>query len=159
MFQYALLLLLPCALGAPATDPVTAWEHHVHQETERLWQTFDFNNNGKFDRSDVQTFIHDYDTDGDDEVTRAEFDFHWGVTEPTLNIVGHGLFLEYDDDQNGVVTSSDLDALYNRMDHDDDGTVSKHEFKNYYKQLLTVLFILQTQHIENQATTTAAPST
>ncbi|XP_071096294.1 calcium-binding protein 1-like isoform X2 [Haliotis cracherodii] len=158
MFQYALLLLLPCVLGAPSTDPVIAWEHHVHQETEKLWTEFDYNNDGKFGRDDVQKFIHDYDTNGDGEVTRDEFDFHWGVTEPTLNIVGHGLFLEYDDDQSGVVTSSDLDALYNRMDQDDDGKVSKHEFKAYYKQLLTVLFILQTQHIENQVTT-PAPST
>ncbi|XP_067662231.1 uncharacterized protein [Haliotis asinina] len=147
MVQYALLLLLlPCVMGD--TDPVTAWEAHVDKETDSMWTSFDSNSNGKFDRSDLQVFIHDYDTDGDGEVTRAEFDFHWGATEPTLNIVGHALFLEYDDDQNGVVTSSDLDALYNRMDHDDDGTVNKREFKAYYKQLLTVLFILQTQHIE-----------
>ncbi|XP_046370404.2 visinin-like protein 1 [Haliotis rufescens] len=157
MFQYALLLLLPCVLGG--TDPVSEWVHHLNQETENLWKTLDYNHNGKFDRDDVQTFLHDYDTDGDGEVTRVEFDFHWGMTEPTLNIVGHGLFLEYDDDQSGIVTSSDLDALYNRMDQNDDGNVSKGEFKTYYTELLTVLFILQTQHIENQLTTTPAPST
>ncbi|XP_071096292.1 visinin-like protein 1 [Haliotis cracherodii] len=157
MFQYALLLLLPCVLGN--TDPVSEWVHYVNQETDNLWKTLDYNHNGKFDRADVQTFLHDYDTDGDGEVSRTEFDFHWGVTEPTLNIVGQGLFLEYDDDQSGIVTSSDLDALYNRMDQNDDGDVSKGEFKIYYTELLTVLFILQTQHIENQVTTTPAPST
>ncbi|XP_046570594.1 uncharacterized protein LOC124278854 [Haliotis rubra] len=151
MFQYALFLLLPCVLGD--TDPVTAWEAHVNKETDNMWKTFDSNNNGKFDRSDVKLFIHDYDTDGPSSTSTG------GVTEPTLNIVADALFLEYDDDQSGNVTSSDLDALYNRMDQNNDGTVDKQEFKAYYKQLLTVLFILQTQHFENSITTTAAPST
>ncbi|ESO98791.1 hypothetical protein LOTGIDRAFT_158737 [Lottia gigantea] len=106
----------------------------------------DYNKNGEFDRSDLQTLIHDYDINGDNEVTRDEFEYKFDMAEPTLAIVAKGLFAEYDDNQDGFIDTKDLDGVHDRMDHMiKDGKVDHAEFVAYQVQLLTVLYALQAQ--------------
>ena len=57
-------------------------------------------------------------------MTEEEFYKHFDMSEPSLARIHTGLFKEYDDDQNGVVTTSDIEAVYNRMDMDSTFTCS-----------------------------------
>ena len=57
-------------------------------------------------------------------MTEEEFYKHFDMSEPSLARIHTGLFKEYDDDQNGVVTTSDIEAVYNRMDMDSKFTCS-----------------------------------
>ncbi|KAL3871825.1 hypothetical protein ACJMK2_039797 [Sinanodonta woodiana] len=83
-----LLFVLPVALSASmrqavhnAThghhDPVATFQHHLHLETEKLWEHMDFNHDGNFGRDDLQHFIHDYDTNQDGHVEKHEFKQYW----------------------------------------------------------------------------------
>ncbi|KAK6194490.1 hypothetical protein SNE40_000116 [Patella caerulea] len=106
----------------------------------------DYNNNNEFDRDDLQTLIHDYDSNGDNEVTVAEFEFHFDMAEPTLAIVAKALFAEYDDNEDGFIDTKDLDGVHDRMDHiTKDGKIDHDEFVAYYTELLTLLYVLQSQ--------------
>ncbi|KAK6194492.1 hypothetical protein SNE40_000117 [Patella caerulea] len=105
----------------------------------------DYNKNGQYDRDDLETLITDYDNNGDRKITDAEFEFHFDMQEPTLAIVAKALFAEYDHDQDGVIDSTDLDNVHDRMDHLQDGVIDHEEFVTYYTELLTVLYILQIQ--------------
>ncbi|XP_041371315.1 uncharacterized protein LOC121384799 [Gigantopelta aegis] len=141
MLVFLVLAFIPC-IFAQAID-MDAWYAHLEVETEKLWTSLDYNKNGQYDLHDVHQFIRDYDTDRDHQVTAKEFYFHFDMSEPALARVHTGLFNEYDNDQNGVVTTSDIEAVYGKMDMDKDGTVNKAEFKEYYKNLLTLLYLIQ----------------
>ncbi|ESO98789.1 hypothetical protein LOTGIDRAFT_158735 [Lottia gigantea] len=139
--------LIHAIVAQGTIDPdVEAFQKHVAKTALEMWSSMDLNQNGEFDRDDLQAAISDYDLNGDNEVTRAEFEFGFDMAEPTLAILAKTLFAEYDENQDGFFDSKDLDGVYKRMDHIiHDGRISKAEFTSYYTELLTTLFLLQVQ--------------
>ncbi|ESO85174.1 hypothetical protein LOTGIDRAFT_235852 [Lottia gigantea] len=153
MFVAACLFLALCIAATTSqgtVDPdVEAFRKHIAKTTHEMWFSMDFNKNGEYDRSDLETLLADYDRNGDNEVTRDEFEYEFDMTEPTLAILAKSLFQEYDENQDGFFDTKDLDGVYKRMDHiNHDGRISKEEFTNYYTELLTVLYVLQVQALQ-----------
>lgn len=52
----------------------------------------------------------------DHRVTKHEFVTRFAHNEPELNIIGEGLFLEFDMNQDGSITVADLDLYYQKID-------------------------------------------
>lgn len=49
-------------------------------------------------------------------MTKHEFVTRFAHNEPELNIIGEGLFLEFDMNQDGSITVADLDLYYQKID-------------------------------------------
>merc|ERR1712179_317076 len=120
-------------------DPVDLITHHI---VGHMWTSMDYNKDGTFGRDDLDHFIHSYDTDRNGHVSRLEFLAHWNKDDPQLSMVGEGLMMEMDSNQDHVIDSKDLDEFHNRIDTDQNGTVDKAEFEAYFQQLLTLLYAL-----------------
>lgn len=65
-------------------------------------------------------------------MTKQEFVTRFSHNEPELNIIGEGLFLEFDMNRDGSITVADLDLYYNKID-----TNSKNFFISFLLRLKT----------------------
>ncbi|XP_033729832.1 uncharacterized protein LOC117319028 [Pecten maximus] len=152
MFTMRLLPLLVIAvygysLCLAADDPVQIFLSHIDNATANLWAQLETDNDHVFLRNDLESFIHSYDTDNNSHVTMGEFFTHFLKDDPDLGSVAYGLFQEFDVDQNGTIDTKDLDTVYARIDMNGDMRVDEAEFKQYFKSLLTILYLLHIQGI------------
>ncbi|PVD21634.1 hypothetical protein C0Q70_17433 [Pomacea canaliculata] len=83
---------------------------------------------------------------GNGTIERSEFEENFDMQEPSLALLAHGLFIEFDADKSGHINMADLLNLYNRIDLNNDGSVSKQEFIQYFSEVLTVVAIV---HLRN----------
>ncbi|XP_021362416.1 uncharacterized protein LOC110456169 [Mizuhopecten yessoensis] len=134
-------------LSQASDDPVQIFLSHIDNATNNLWVQLETDDDHVFLRSDLESFIHSYDTDNNTHVTRLEFYTHFLKDDPDLGSIAYGLFLEFDSNQDGVIDSKDLDTIYARIDINNDLRVDETEFKQYFKSLLTVLFLIHIQGI------------
>ncbi|XP_067662709.1 uncharacterized protein [Haliotis asinina] len=130
--------------GDASTDAAVAkFQATVKAQVDLLFKTSDTNKDGKFDQADMTSIFTEYDANHDKSVTEKEFTSRFSGTQASLSAIGKGLFLELDMDKNKAITSSDLNLYFKKIDQNDDGQVSKHEFDQYFTQLFTILFIIQ----------------
>ncbi|KAL3871823.1 hypothetical protein ACJMK2_039795, partial [Sinanodonta woodiana] len=88
------------------------------------------------------------------QVCENEFVSQFTHNQPGLNLVAKGLFLELDMDRSGCITQDDLQQYYNKIDTNHDSRVDEAEFKKYFTEVLTILYVIA---IESGRTTTALP--
>nr|XP_011451843.1 uncharacterized protein LOC105345409 [Crassostrea gigas] len=146
MIAYFLLLTVTSVLGAPTDQSHSALEQFkniIRTQVTTLWHTVDKNGDGRFEASDMHHIFDDYDANHDHSVTKHEFVSRFAHNEPELNIIGEGLFLEFDMNQDGAITVSDLDLYYQKIDSNNNGHVEKEEFVHYFTEIFTILYVIQ----------------
>ncbi|XP_069121068.1 uncharacterized protein [Argopecten irradians] len=141
------LCLYGYSLCLVAADPLQEFLGHIDNATSNLWAQMETDSDHVFLRDDLESFIHSYDTDNSGHVTMIEFFHHFLKDDPDLGSIGYGLFQEFDANQDGVVDTLDLDTVYSRIDLNKDSRVEENEFKQYFKSLLTVLYLMHIQGI------------
>uniref|UniRef100_A0A194APU4 EF-hand domain-containing protein n=1 Tax=Pinctada fucata TaxID=50426 RepID=A0A194APU4_PINFU len=152
------LLSLASALGAPTTTQSTGhsaldnFKALVRKQITALWARVDTDHDGHFEKNDMHHILDDYDDDKNGQVSNAEFVHHFAASNPDLNVIAKGLFLEFDMDHDGEITYTDLDLYYQKIDTNDNGHVEESEFVHYFTEIFTILFVIQ---LNQQATTTA----
>ncbi|XP_060071179.1 uncharacterized protein LOC132551088 [Ylistrum balloti] len=146
--RYMWLLVL-CFYGYSLcqADPAQIFLSHIDNATNNLWTQLETDSDHVFLRSDLESFIHSYDTDNDTHVTRNEFYAHFLKDDPDLGSIAYGMFLEFDTNQDGLIDTKDLDSVYARIDINGDNRVEEAEFKQYFKSLLTILYLMHIQGI------------
>ncbi|XP_022326564.1 uncharacterized protein LOC111126319 [Crassostrea virginica] len=156
MRAFCILLCVAGAFGATHPDHTQSaleqFKSVIRTQVTTLWHTADTDGDGHFESNDMHHIFEDYDANHDHKVTKQEFVTRFSHNEPELNIIGEGLFLEFDMNRDGSITVADLDLYYNKIDTNNNGHVEKEEFVHYFTEIFTILYVIQL----NQ--TTAAPA-
>ncbi|XP_052094471.1 uncharacterized protein LOC127730222 [Mytilus californianus] len=146
--------VLPTTLNVSVQSALDKLRHIVGQQVAVLWQSADTNKDGKFTASDMNVIFTDYDHNNDSVITKAEFIGRFTNNQPEMDTIAQGLFLTLDVNQDGTISNHDLELFYQRMDTDHNKHVDQSEFKKYFTDVMTLLFVIQLQG--NTTTTTAA---
>ncbi|KAK7095462.1 uncharacterized protein [Littorina saxatilis] len=128
--------------GQTVAPELAKFMAQVRSIVEQLFGRADVNHNGRFDLQDLGNVFQEYDTDGDNEVTKTEFITRFANNSNFLLPVARGLFFDLDMDKNGQLEARDTQLYFDKIDHNDDGQVDHQEFVNYFTQLFQVLFIV-----------------
>ncbi|KAK3590782.1 hypothetical protein CHS0354_038720 [Potamilus streckersoni] len=158
MFFLAVLFICYTTCASQTTHSVNAqlakFRSLVAQEVDVLFTRADANHNHGFDVDDMNSIFTDYDKDNNSAVCETEWVSQFTHNAPGLNLVAKGLFLELDMDRSGCITQGDLQLYYNKIDTNHDHNVDEAEFKAYFTEVLTILYVIA---IETSRTTTALP--
>ncbi|XP_048245894.1 uncharacterized protein LOC124148941 [Haliotis rufescens] len=147
------LLAAALAAGDAKTDAAVAkFQATVKAQVDVLFKTSDTNGDGKFDQADMSSIFTEYDANKDGSVSEQEFQTRFSGSQGGLSVIGKGLFLELDMDKSKAITASDINLYFKKIDQNDDGNVSKHEFEQYFTQLFTILYILQAKAAQGVTT-------
>ncbi|XP_061188492.1 uncharacterized protein LOC133196647 [Saccostrea echinata] len=130
-----LLIVLSCLVA------VVFGQHQHHLNTHELQQlvdsgflTLDVNpKDGLLEYAELSKLFDQRDTDGDGNLSKAEFEAHVGLDflfkDPLFNL--------FDTDKNGLLSKAEfVDKAYHDANNNGDGQVTRHEFDHYYSQLL-----------------------
>ncbi|OWF51589.1 hypothetical protein KP79_PYT04605 [Mizuhopecten yessoensis] len=149
--------------GAPATTTsppgttlspaVEKFKALVNTEVTALWNGVHHDTDGNLDQGDLDALFKGYDDDGNQQISQSEFLAHFSHNQQNLVVIAQGLFYELDMDNDNEITKSDMQRYYEKIDKNDDGSVDQAEFESYFKDTLTLLFVLQ---FESQMSTTPA---
>ncbi|XP_021351147.1 uncharacterized protein LOC110448950 [Mizuhopecten yessoensis] len=161
---FILLVILSIAgYGAPATTTsppgttlspaVEKFKALVNTEVTALWNGVHHDTDGNLDQGDLDALFKGYDDDGNQQISQSEFLAHFSHNQQNLVVIAQGLFYELDMDNDNEITKSDMQRYYEKIDKNDDGSVDQAEFESYFKDTLTLLFVLQ---FESQMSTTPA---
>ncbi|KAK3086989.1 hypothetical protein FSP39_000074 [Pinctada imbricata] len=105
----------------------------------------------------MRHILDDYDDDKNGQVSNAEFVHHFAAiaaSNPGLNVIAKGLFLEFDMDHDGEITYTDLDLYYQKIDTNDNWHVEESEFVHYFTEVRVVLLYQTMQRtIQNNCLT------
>ncbi|KAK7095396.1 uncharacterized protein [Littorina saxatilis] len=100
-----------------------------------LYYKADNNRDGTISESELMDIWHGFDQNGDKDVTAAEFIPSWAAVTTMSLELSTAYFYIADLNDDGQITSSDLQLVYQRFDLDGDGTVTAQEFNLKWQQL------------------------
>ncbi|XP_069121385.1 uncharacterized protein [Argopecten irradians] len=139
----ALLLCVPLVLcathgnhGHHHGQTTTDYTHYV----DELWNNVNYDHDtAHFSKVELHDFFVFADTNKDGTITRHEYVTAATKDAPDLFEFSHGLFDNFDANGDHHLDLQDTTALYNRMDTDGDGFITKTEFYAYWTQILNSL--------------------
>ncbi|XP_076436780.1 uncharacterized protein LOC143276212 isoform X2 [Babylonia areolata] len=100
-----------------------------------LYWKADADRDGTITETELQTIWHAFDQNDDNIITPGEFIPHWGAVTTMTQELSRAYFFLADIDDSGLITTSDLNLVYQRFDIDGDGTVTAEEFNLKWQQL------------------------
>ncbi|XP_059162581.1 uncharacterized protein LOC131945964 [Physella acuta] len=104
-----------------------------------MFAAVDGNVDGYIDIRELNQSFVQYDTNGDNRVTRNEYTNYINEHSPTLHSLSHALYDIYDVDGDHNLDHHDYDNFFRLMDGNDDGLISKDEYVRYWSILFTDL--------------------
>ncbi|CAL1541651.1 unnamed protein product, partial [Lymnaea stagnalis] len=119
---FAILVCLPVfTLGQPNWNFVE----------QALFRHFDSNADGHLTQAEVSSYLNTFDTDGDGQVSRQEYNAHITAQyshDPITQRELHALFDQFDTNNNNHLSTSDYTALFADADDNANNQVSGQEF-------------------------------
>ncbi|XP_060065779.1 uncharacterized protein LOC132546101 [Ylistrum balloti] len=146
MLGLLLVFLGIVGYGAPATttlSPVDKFKSIVNAEVDALWNSVDHDSSGNLEESDLENIFDQYDDNNDKQISQTEFLTHFVGHQQNLDIIAQGLYYELDMDNDSEITGSDLQRYFEKIDTNDDNSIEKPEFETFFRDTLTLLFVLQ----------------
>ncbi|OWF39927.1 hypothetical protein KP79_PYT04264 [Mizuhopecten yessoensis] len=119
--------------------------HHGHavdytHYVDELWTNVNYDHDTlHFTTVELHDFLVFADTNKDGSITRHEYVTAATKDAPDLTAFSHGLFDTFDANNDHHLTLDDTTALYDRMDSDGDGFITKPEFYTFWTNVLTSL--------------------
>ncbi|BFZ04022.1 hypothetical protein BsWGS_07061 [Bradybaena similaris] len=127
MYAFALLVVLPALLVA-APPPNLA---------DDLFKVLDPSGDGKISKTEAETYFLKYDTNKDGKITLPEFSANVDKVDPAFSGHEAALFGLLDNNADGSVTTSDLDATFKKVDKNDDNNIDRPEFDAAFADVIT----------------------
>ncbi|XP_059164874.1 uncharacterized protein LOC131947652 [Physella acuta] len=120
MFRHALIL---CIFGL-------AWGRNINPGRSQSFRMLDANGDGHISRSEIQDQLLENDVDGNWQVTLDEYERRVNAEnrDPSERSDLRKLFGHLDRDQNGVLNSQDIDAIFDEADSDRDDRINHDEY-------------------------------
>lgn len=100
-----------------------------------LYLKADNDRDGIITLPELETIWDAFDQNGDQVVTPAEFVPSWAALTSMSTEMSTAYFDLADFDDNGQVTSSDIQQMYNRFDMDGNGNITAQEFNLKWQQI------------------------
>merc|ERR1711909_64842 len=92
----------------------------------------DTNGDGMITRIELEQLFDKYDANGNGKESRHEYTEFVCATTPTLYNLAHYLFDEYDANGDHMLEKADYDALFMKMNPDNDDSIEEDEFVAYW---------------------------
>ncbi|KAK6958640.1 hypothetical protein BgiMline_036087 [Biomphalaria glabrata] len=103
-----------------------------------IFRFSDLNADGFIDKSELETFFAEFDTNGDGRVSFQEYSsyVHNNQNDPEINAFYHTLYDVYDANNDRHVDHDDFVLLFDLMDFNGDKEVSRAEYVHYMTIIL-----------------------
>ncbi|XP_071153560.1 uncharacterized protein [Mytilus edulis] len=125
-----LILALSLFLGYVTCQTIHGHELKVLAQSQ--FNGFDHDHNGILEMAEFEASVHGTDTNGDGNVTCAEY----AAATSQPHALALEIFHHYDQDGDCIMSHADALATLRQIDQNGDGTVNEHEFEHYYTQIM-----------------------
>ncbi|KAH3799908.1 uncharacterized protein LOC127838147 [Dreissena polymorpha] len=110
--------------------------HELKVAIDQQFAALDLNHNGILEFSELAAFGAKEDANHDGQVNLQEY-----MTFLNLPLeIGQPIFNVYDKDKDGFINQSFLTEYYHLLDHNNDNSVSLHEYEQYISTFLACVF-------------------